>query len=52
LVLFGVILGVLGPYYFFQRDLGSINDRLDAIQQQTAPVELIAPGNPSAGEEA
>lgn len=37
LVLLGVFLGAFGCYYFVQRDIGQINDRLDSIQQQIAP---------------
>ncbi len=36
LVLMGIALGMSGSYYFFIRDLGNINDRLEIIQQQIA----------------
>jgi hypothetical protein len=37
MVLLGVLLGAAGCYYFVQRDIGRIDDRLDSIQQQIAP---------------
>ncbi len=36
MVLMGVAIGTGGSYYFFIRDLGNINDRLETIQQQIA----------------
>ncbi len=36
MVILGVALGMGGSYFFFIRDLGNINDRLDTIQQQIA----------------
>jgi hypothetical protein len=34
-VLFGVLLGAAGCYYFVQRDVARMADRLDSIQQMT-----------------
>jgi hypothetical protein len=36
MVLMGVAIGMSGSYFFFIRDLGNINDRLETIQQQMA----------------
>ena len=36
MVILGVALGMGGRYFFFIRDLGNINDRLEIIQQQIA----------------
>ena len=36
MVILGIALGVTGSYFFFIRDLGNINDRLEIIQQQIA----------------
>jgi hypothetical protein len=36
MVILGVALGMGGSYFFFIRDLGNINDRLETIQQQIA----------------
>ena len=49
LVLLGVLLGAAGCYSFVQRDIGSINDRLDTIQQQLTPAAPAkdADGSPS-----
>jgi hypothetical protein len=47
-MLFGVLLGAFGCYYFVQGDIGQINDRLDSIQQQIiAPAEK--PGTTAKG---
>jgi hypothetical protein len=37
MVVLGVAIGTGGSYFFFIRDLGNINDRLETIQQQIAP---------------
>jgi hypothetical protein len=47
LVLLGFAFGGAAGYYFFVRDLGSINDRIDAIQQQLA---APAPAQPASGK--
>ena len=36
MVILGIALGMGGSYFFFIRDLGNINDRLETIQQQIA----------------
>jgi hypothetical protein len=36
MVVLGTALGMGGSYFFFIRDLGNINDRLETIQQQIA----------------
>jgi hypothetical protein len=36
MVILGVAIGTGGSYFFFIRDLGNINDRLETIQQQIA----------------
>jgi hypothetical protein len=47
LLLLGFACGGAAGYYFFVRDLGSINDRIDAIQTQLAPQ---APAQPASGK--
>jgi hypothetical protein len=47
LLLLGFACGGAAGYYFFVRDLGSINDRIDAIQMQLAPQ---APASPASGK--
>ncbi len=47
LLLLGFACGGAAGYYFFVRDLGSINDRIDAIQLQLAPQ---APAQPASGK--
>ena len=37
IVLLGVVLGMTGSYFFYTRDVGRINDRIDSLQQQIAP---------------
>ncbi len=51
LLLLGFVLGGAAGYYFFVQDLNRINDRLDAIQQQMAPVAPDAkPADGKAGK--
>ena len=47
MVVLGIAIGMGGSYYFFTRDLGNINDRLDTIQQQIA---TPAPAQPASGK--
>jgi hypothetical protein len=47
LVIVGVALGMTGSYFFFIRDLGNINDRLDTIQQQIATPAPVPDTKPS-----
>jgi hypothetical protein len=49
LVLLGVILGAAGCYYFVQRDIGRIDDRLDSIQQQMTPAVPVTSEKPITG---
>jgi hypothetical protein len=37
MVLLGVILGAFGSYFFFNRELGQVDDRLDSMQQMMTP---------------
>jgi hypothetical protein len=37
MVLIGVIVGAFGSYFFYNRNIGRIEDRLDSIQQQITP---------------
>jgi hypothetical protein len=37
MVLLGVILGAFGSYFFFNRELGHVDDRLDSMQQMMTP---------------
>ncbi|AXC14724.1 hypothetical protein ACPOL_5476 [Acidisarcina polymorpha] len=47
----GLASGVVGTYYFFQRDVRRIDGRLDAIQQQMTPaISVPAPSVPGAGK--
>ena len=55
MVLFGVALGVTGSYFFYTRDVGRINDRIDNLQQQIAPpapvIDVMPPdGKPGKGK--
>ena len=47
MILLGVFLGAFGSYYFFNRELGQVSDRLDAIQQQVAPVAPASDAKPA-----
>jgi len=52
MILLGVILGAFGSYYFFNRELGQVSDRLGSIQQQLtppAPAPDAKPGDGKAG---
>ena len=47
-----VLLGVVGTYYFFQKDVGKIDDRLDTIQQQVTPAAPVPEMKPDGGKPA
>jgi hypothetical protein len=42
MIVFGIAIGWVGCYYFFQKDVGRIDDRLDSIQQQIATPQQMA----------
>ena len=48
MVVLGVALGMGGSYFFFIRDLGNINDRLETIQQQIATPVPVPEAKPPA----
>jgi hypothetical protein len=48
MVIVGIALGMTGSYFFFIRDLGNINDRLEAIQQQIATPAPVPEAKPPA----
>ena len=50
LLLLGFALGGATGYYFFIQDLGRVNDRLDAIQQQMTPVAPAPDAKPAEGK--
>jgi hypothetical protein len=52
MVLLGVILGTVGCYFFYQRDIGRIDDRLDSIQQQITPATPALVAKPATGTSA
>ena len=47
LVILGIALGTGGSYFFFIRDLGNINDRLETIQQQIATLANAPDAKPA-----
>ena len=47
MVILGIALGTGGSYFFFIRDLGTINDRLKAIQQQIATPDPAPEAKPA-----
>ena len=47
MVLLGIILGAFGCYFFFQRDIGRIDDRLDSIQQILTPAASVPQAKPA-----
>ena len=52
MILLGVFLGAFGSYYFFNRELGQVSNRLDGIQQQVAPVVPASDAKPVDGKAA
>jgi hypothetical protein len=50
MVLMGVAMGVAGTYYFIQKDIGRMDDRLDTIQQQITPPAPVPAPNISGGK--
>ncbi len=49
MVLTGIILGAFGCFFFYQRDIGRINDRLKSIQQQMTPAIPTPDAKPTTG---
>jgi hypothetical protein len=47
MVVLGIAIGSGGSYYFFIRDLGNINDRLEIIQQQIATPAPVPDAKPA-----
>ena len=50
MIILGIALGVTGSYFFYTRDVGRINDRIDSLQQQIAPPAPIVDGKPPEGK--
>jgi hypothetical protein len=50
MIILGIALGVTGSYFFYTRDVGRINDRIDSLQQQIAPPAPIVDAKPLEGK--
>ena len=50
IVVLGVVLGMTASYFFYTRDVGRIEDRIDTLQRQIAPPAPIVDVKPAEGK--